>query len=397
MIEFSCSNCKAVFRVGDEKAGKRGKCPKCGQLTTIPPVARVAAPVRPVASAPTSALADLAAATSGKQPPSARPPAASTPRHAAVPSKVPPPAQPETSYYGVAPDTKTCPHCGEQIQRIAEKCKHCGEWVQGGRRPANAQSLQVRQGAAANSQSAEDNRLTKRKFVFVAAGIAVALIAGVGYAVYSQPNAAAPNAKEASDASKQLSEERRRETERLARVASEEAAARQKRVASEEAAARQKQEQEKQQAELARQQEETKRSEAQKKLNDPPEEDPAASFKVFVEYFTDSYGAQIKDDNYYNTVTDFRYDVKKTDSLVSPILGIVSFKITSQKAAKIGMWNKYVLKFSFSDGKWELGDVQALYHTEGLVDEWVDQRQNNPKAVAELVRASEKANNGHRK
>lgn len=58
MIRFSCTNCGAAFKVKDEHAGKRVKCPKCSTVNTVPdasaeeadeeeaaPVAAKAAPV----------------------------------------------------------------------------------------------------------------------------------------------------------------------------------------------------------------------------------------------------------------------------------------------------------------------------------------------------------------
>ena len=36
MIKFACPGCEAVFTVGDEKAGKTGKCPKCSAQFLIP-------------------------------------------------------------------------------------------------------------------------------------------------------------------------------------------------------------------------------------------------------------------------------------------------------------------------------------------------------------------------
>jgi hypothetical protein len=35
-IEFNCDGCRYPFKVPDTMAGKKGKCPKCGALTTIP-------------------------------------------------------------------------------------------------------------------------------------------------------------------------------------------------------------------------------------------------------------------------------------------------------------------------------------------------------------------------
>jgi hypothetical protein len=49
-IKFLCSNCKKVVSVKDEFAGKRGKCPHCGNVLTVP------APVRPPNTAASPAV-----------------------------------------------------------------------------------------------------------------------------------------------------------------------------------------------------------------------------------------------------------------------------------------------------------------------------------------------------
>ncbi len=36
MIKFSCENCGQKFRVADDKAGKKGKCPKCENPVVVP-------------------------------------------------------------------------------------------------------------------------------------------------------------------------------------------------------------------------------------------------------------------------------------------------------------------------------------------------------------------------
>jgi hypothetical protein len=37
MIQFNCPSCKTTTRVGDNAAGKKGKCPVCGNVVSIPP------------------------------------------------------------------------------------------------------------------------------------------------------------------------------------------------------------------------------------------------------------------------------------------------------------------------------------------------------------------------
>ena len=36
MIRFTCDNCGCAIKVDDAAAGKRGKCPSCGQALTVP-------------------------------------------------------------------------------------------------------------------------------------------------------------------------------------------------------------------------------------------------------------------------------------------------------------------------------------------------------------------------
>src|SRR4051794_24472962 len=36
LITFKCTKCQHVLKIGAEKAGRKAKCPKCGQAVTIP-------------------------------------------------------------------------------------------------------------------------------------------------------------------------------------------------------------------------------------------------------------------------------------------------------------------------------------------------------------------------
>jgi len=40
MIRFLCQTCGARIRVNDDKAGKRGQCPKCGGIVRVPAAGR---------------------------------------------------------------------------------------------------------------------------------------------------------------------------------------------------------------------------------------------------------------------------------------------------------------------------------------------------------------------
>lgn len=45
MIAFACASCGKTFTVADHHAGRRGKCPGCGTLVTVPAAGAVAAAV----------------------------------------------------------------------------------------------------------------------------------------------------------------------------------------------------------------------------------------------------------------------------------------------------------------------------------------------------------------
>ena len=82
-IRVDCPSCRASFRVGEEHAGKRGKCPRCKEPILVPPAARAPAPpeVEPeepeeyaLANAPTAgAAARKVAAATAKGPRDDRP------------------------------------------------------------------------------------------------------------------------------------------------------------------------------------------------------------------------------------------------------------------------------------------------------------------------------------
>ena len=43
-IELSCTDCGQTLRVGDEHAGKKARCPKCGSIATVPTAGESPAP-----------------------------------------------------------------------------------------------------------------------------------------------------------------------------------------------------------------------------------------------------------------------------------------------------------------------------------------------------------------
>src|SRR5215831_7108368 len=66
-ISFPCYSCHQVLKVGGDKAGKKGKCPKCGTLLTIP----------------------IASTVQAEAPPAPKPPPAPTPAAYVQPGPVP--------------------------------------------------------------------------------------------------------------------------------------------------------------------------------------------------------------------------------------------------------------------------------------------------------------------
>ena len=91
MISFTCSHCDRTLKVPDEHAGKKAKCPRCGQLTLIPHAATMAAP-------------------GGSEAPTISPPPPQTPseQETLVPSPAPPALASESAT--VAPEGGTLPH-----------------------------------------------------------------------------------------------------------------------------------------------------------------------------------------------------------------------------------------------------------------------------------------------
>ena len=99
-IEFSCSHCDKVLKTSDDKAGRRAKCPQCGEAVTVP--------------APTT---DVSADDGFGE------------FDAPVPE--------ESSFLGeqtvseeqsfLAGGQQVCPMCGESVPAGAAKCDYCGE------------------------------------------------------------------------------------------------------------------------------------------------------------------------------------------------------------------------------------------------------------------------------
>ena len=123
--------CGKSFKVKDEYAGKKGKCPDCGQVVVIPKATRPTAP-------------GAAAAASAKPKPAApkRRPAdtggfdlddLSELEHTGtvLPDEPvdAPAASPPTRAPAAPARQKACPACGKIISSFARVCEHCGAAV----------------------------------------------------------------------------------------------------------------------------------------------------------------------------------------------------------------------------------------------------------------------------
>lgn len=91
MIRFACPGCSATFTVGDEKAGKTGKCPKCQSQFVIP------------------------AADAGAPAADVPPPVPSASKSASRPSLPPPPPPTPAADPNAPVEIAPCPKCGTRL------------------------------------------------------------------------------------------------------------------------------------------------------------------------------------------------------------------------------------------------------------------------------------------
>ncbi|MFH1707829.1 MAG: hypothetical protein ABIF71_07920 [Planctomycetota bacterium] len=91
-INVQCTKCSHKLAVDDQFAGKKGKCPKCGNVFVIPAPAGAARP----AGAPAPA------------------------------AKTAPAAAPKVAAGTVSEGPKACPGCGKAVDAKAVICMGCG-------------------------------------------------------------------------------------------------------------------------------------------------------------------------------------------------------------------------------------------------------------------------------
>lgn len=124
----SC-RCGKQFKVRDEQAGKKAKCPGCGTPLLLQP----SPPPRAQEESDPFASFDLEAAAAMERDAvvdESAPPVAAPPRFA-----------PPRGGGDAGPKLKPCPSCGSMISTFAMRCEHCGASFAGGgtaARPARA-------------------------------------------------------------------------------------------------------------------------------------------------------------------------------------------------------------------------------------------------------------------
>lgn len=100
-IEFSCSHCDKVLKTSDDKAGRRAKCPQCGEPITVPAAETPADDGFDGFDEVEESVPEQESFLAGD----------------AIPE--------ENSF--LAGQTTDCPMCGEAVPAGASKCPACGE------------------------------------------------------------------------------------------------------------------------------------------------------------------------------------------------------------------------------------------------------------------------------
>ncbi len=154
MIRFSCPGCSATFTVGDEKAGKTGKCPKC-QSQFVIPASEAAEP--PPADAPTPAKAPSRPSLSPMPPP---PPVADPP----TPVEIAPCPKCDTRLSVLPTDIGVdiqCPSCETVFKALrADTPPPPGP---GGKSKGSSALVKLGSGSNRDDEDDEDDRPSKRK------------------------------------------------------------------------------------------------------------------------------------------------------------------------------------------------------------------------------------------
>ncbi|MFK7779331.1 MAG: hypothetical protein QM501_14590 [Gimesia sp.] len=101
-IEFSCSHCNKVLKTSDDKAGRRAKCPQCGEPIDVP------------------LSAEVTSSDDGFDEPESKTPVSEEQSFLADS-----PVREEDSF--LSQGNTDCPMCGASVPGGASKCQACGE------------------------------------------------------------------------------------------------------------------------------------------------------------------------------------------------------------------------------------------------------------------------------
>ena len=122
-IEFVCPSCGRALKLRDEAAGKRGRCPHCKAVITVPENAVSEddlieiVPTQPSGPPKPPPLPPKSPEPEPEAPPSIEPSADEPVEPVKVPDVPPEPAKPEG---------KVCPGCGSPLAEGAVICVKCG-------------------------------------------------------------------------------------------------------------------------------------------------------------------------------------------------------------------------------------------------------------------------------
>ena len=83
-------------------------------------------------------------------------------------------------------------------------------------------------------------------------------------------------------------------------------------------------------------------------------EDPATVFASFAPLYLDEFLSRCEEAD--AKLIEISYDVRKTDSLLNPVVGIMGYVKTteSQMATRYQASTRLLLRFAFKDGQWQL-------------------------------------------